>query len=306
MLGAVARSFFAERHGLCRRAATVLCPALSSPRSLHIRDGTRPPSLLDALADHLQVGFGDSVASVEDSVLHGRLHHVAKDRLQRLQPPAVPRSAQPQRVDSPACAAAGCGARKRPRNCCTHLLEHRHRLRRERDVALCGGCGGRFVDHLLNVGPDEERARHGTFGERALGCRRALGCPGLSSERRERREGAESRAKRGARTGDRCSESAAAELFGHASSCGCRRTRASTWPSATSTGGWVWCSDSFRAQSESKMRTMPIEEGQLSQVIAVRTVDSTNRRARAIALLSRLRRAGGGGQVPLRPQRYDR
>lgn len=35
-------------------------------------------------------------------------------------------------------------------------------------------------------------------------------------------------------------------------------------------GGWVWCSDSFRAQSESKMRTMPIEEGQLSQVIAVR------------------------------------
>lgn len=72
---------------------------------------------------------------------------------------------------------------------------------------------------------------------------------------------------------------------------------------------WVWCSDSFRAQSEfdeSKMRTMPIEEGQLSQVIAVRTVDSTNRRARAIALLSRLRRAGGGGQVPLRPQRHDR
>jgi hypothetical protein len=53
------------------------------------------------------------------------------------------------------------------------------------------------------------------------------------------------------------------------------------------------------------MRTMPIEEGQLSQVIAVRRLYQPPP-ARAIALLSRLRRAGGGGQVPLRPQRYDR
>lgn len=54
------------------------------------------------------------------------------------------------------------------------------------------------------------------------------------------------------------------------------------------------------------MRTMTttIEEGQLSQVDSGAKLYQPP--ARAIALLSRLRRAGGGGQVPLRPQRYDR
>ena len=58
--------------------------ASRSPRSVMTSSYLRSVLLLDALPHYLQISFCDRIAAVQDSILHGCFHHIAKDRLQRL------------------------------------------------------------------------------------------------------------------------------------------------------------------------------------------------------------------------------